>query len=213
MSMSISYEHHGRTGQKARTRNALLTAARELLARGDTPTVETAAAAASISRATAYRYFPNQPALLLAAYPEIGKQSLLDADAPSDAESRLDRVLRHHLEFTVEHEAELRAMLRLSLAADPEHRGELVLRRGRAITWIEDALAPLRDELSESELHRLALAIRSAAGIEALVWLTDIAHVSRKQAVELMRWSASALLRTALAESRASGAEARSRGV
>jgi hypothetical protein len=54
--------------------------------------------------------------------------------------------------------------------------------------------------MSEAQLHRLALAIRSAAGIEALVWLTDIAGLSRKQATEVMRQSARALLRSALAD-------------
>ncbi|MDX6546820.1 MAG: hypothetical protein QOG33_370, partial [Gaiellales bacterium] len=33
-----------------------------------------------------------------------------------------------------------------------------------------------------------------------LVWLTDIAGLSRPQAVELMRWSARTLLRAALAD-------------
>jgi hypothetical protein len=37
-------------------------------------------------------------------------------------------------------------------------------------------------------------------GIDSLVWLTDIAGLSRAEAVELMRWSARALLLTALAE-------------
>ena len=50
------------------------------------------------------------------------------------------------------------------------------------------------------ELRRLVLAIRAACGIEALVWLTDVAGLSRQEASELMRWSALALLRTALAE-------------
>jgi hypothetical protein len=54
--------------------------------------------------------------------------------------------------------------------------------------------------MSKAEVRRLAVAIRSAAGIEALVWLTDIAGLSRKQAVEVMRGSARALLRSALAD-------------
>ena len=61
MCMSIPYELTGRSPQKARTRAALVAAARLLLARGVTPTVEQAAEAAVISRTTAYRYFPNQP--------------------------------------------------------------------------------------------------------------------------------------------------------
>ena len=61
-------------------------------------------------------------------------------------------------------------------------------------------LAPLQGRLPPSILRRLVLAIRSACGIEALVWLTDVAGLSRRQASELMRWSALALLRATLAE-------------
>ena len=72
--------------------------------------------------------------------------------------------------------------------------------RAALIGWIQEALAPLRDTMSEAELRRLTLAIRSATGIEALVWLTDIGGLSRRQAVKLMRWSACAMLRAALAD-------------
>jgi len=41
-----------------------------------------------------------------------------------------------------------------------------------------DALAPLRDRMTEAQLRRLVVAIRATTGIEALVWLTDIAQVS-----------------------------------
>ena len=85
-------------------------------------------------------------------------------------------------------------MLRLSLEDDPEDRGGQPLRQGRAIGWITEALEPVRDQLSDDELHQLVLAIRSATGIEALVWLTDIGGLSRDAAVELMRWSAQSML-------------------
>ena len=41
--------------------------------------------------------------------------------------------------------------------------------------------------MPEADLRRLVLAIRSAIGIEALVWLTDVAGLSRDDAVDLMR--------------------------
>jgi AcrR family transcriptional regulator len=198
MSMAISYEATGRTQQKARTRSALIAAARDLLAAGRPPTVEEAAETAAISRATAYRYFPNQRALLVAAHPEIEAATLLDDDAPADPEQRLDQVLRELTRMTIDTEPELRTMLRLALEPDPP--AELLLRKGRAIGWIEAALAPLQGELDEVALRRLTLAIRSACGIEALVWLTDVAGLSRDEAAELMRWSALGLLRAALAE-------------
>jgi AcrR family transcriptional regulator len=198
MSMAISYEKTGRTRQKARTRAALIDAARGLLTGGRTATVEEAAEAAGVSRATAYRYFANQRALLVAAHPEIEVTSLLGEDAPADPHERLDRTIAELTRLTVDTEPELRTMLRLSL--EPGPREELLLRQGRAIGWIEEALAPLQGWLPPSALRRLVLAIRSACGIEALVWLTDVAGLSRQQASELMRWSALALLRAALAE-------------
>ncbi len=200
MSMSIPYEANGRVHQKRRTRDALVAAARELIATGAAPTVEGAAEMASISRTTAYRYFPNQRALLVAAHPETGATSLLPVDPPADAPTRLDLVIDAFTRSTVDNEAQQRTMLRLSLDADPVERSQLPLRQGRAITWIEEALAPLRKEMSEPEVHRLTLALRSATGIEAFVWLIDVAGLSRHDATDLMRWSARALLRSALAD-------------
>ena len=89
-------------------------------------------------------------------------------------------------------------MLRLSLEADPEERAALYLRQGRAIGWIEEALSPLRDKLPEQAMHNLVLAIRSAVGIEALSWLTDVGKLTRDEAVNLMSWTAQALLHSAL---------------
>lgn len=195
--MSISYEASGRTQQKARTRGALVEAARELLDHGRTPTVEEAAAAAAISRATAYRYFPNQRVLLAATYPEIEMASLLGRAPPADVEARLDLVTERYTQQLLEHEGALRAQLRLSLEPTPPAKDQMPFRKGRAIEWIEEALAPLREEMESDAVRRLAIAIRAAIGVEALVWLTDVAGVSRKEAVDIVRSSARAILRAA----------------
>ena len=166
------------------------------------PTVEQAADRAAISRTTAYRYFANQRALLTAVYPEIAARSLLDADAPADPAARLELVLERFTRHVLEHEPALRAQLRLSLEPGPTEPDQLPFRRGRAIGWIEDALAPLREHMPAPELRRLVLAIRATTGIEALVWLTDVAGLPREEAAELMRSSARALLRDACREGR-----------
>ena len=49
-------------------------------------------------------------------------------------------------------------------------------------------------------VRHLAIAIRSAIGIEAYVWLTDVAGLSADDAATLMRWSARAMLAAARAE-------------
>ena len=199
--VSIPYELNGRVDQKRRTRDALVAAARDLVGIGQTPTVEAAAEAASISRTTAYRYFPNQRALLVAAHPEVGTTSLLPDDAPDhDVVARLDLVIDAFTRSTVDNEPQQRTMLRLSLEASPAERAQLPLRQGRGIKWIGEALEPLRTQMSDAEIHRLTLSIRSASGIEAFVWLTDVAGLTSDDARELMCLSARAILQSALAD-------------
>jgi AcrR family transcriptional regulator len=195
--MVVPYELTGRTSQKARTRKALIAATRELLAQGVVPTMEGAAAAASISRTTAYRYFPSLRDLLAAAYPHIEQRSLLGPDPPRDPAARLAIVVENHSRRMLENEPEMRAVLRLSLQG--VRPPELPMHRGLRIAWIEDALAPLRGQLPEDELRRLIHGIGATLGIEAFVWLTDVAGLPREQAAATIRYNALGLLRAATA--------------
>jgi AcrR family transcriptional regulator len=210
--MAIPYESTGRTRQKQRTRDALLAAAQALLAAGETPTVEQAADAAGISRTTAYRYFASQRSLLLAAIPVIDRDTLLGPGAPADVAARLDLVIAGQTEILRDWEPQLRAALRLSLdpvsldtvsldtvSLDTVPPAGSPLRAGRAIGWIADALGPLVQSHPRVDRRRLAIAIRATCGIESLVWLTDVAGLSRDDAAALMRSSAQALLAAALA--------------
>jgi AcrR family transcriptional regulator len=171
-----------------------------MVARGVSPSVADAAEQAGVSRTSAYRYFPSQRSLLMAAHPETAASSLLPADPPTDVSARLETVIAAFTELIVETEAQQRTMLRLSLEADAAERDRLPLRQGRAIGWITEALQPLEGSLGKEQLRRLVLAIRSATGIEARVWLTDVAGLSPAAATDLMRWSAQAMLRAALAD-------------
>lgn len=197
--MSKPYSDVGRTGQKRRTLDALVAAARSLVASGISPTVDEAAHAAGISRSTAYRYFSGQRELLAAAHPETARTSLLPASPPDGAAERLDAVVVEFTRMIVETESQQRTMLRLSLDPAGRERQDLPLRQGRAIVWISEALAPLQGKLSDQAIHQLVLAIRSAIGIESLVWLTDVGGLRREEAIASMRWTAAALLAQALA--------------
>jgi AcrR family transcriptional regulator len=198
--VEMPYESTGRTGQKSRTRDALVTATRALLAAGLTPKVEDAAARAGISRTTAYRYFPNQRSLLLAAHPSISPETLLPADPPADPKARLDQVITAFADYNFAWEPQLRTSLRLSL--DPT-ADQSALRQGRAIGWIAQALTPLEHTHPHIDIHRLAVAIRSATGIEALIWLIDVAGYTHEQAADTVRASAHALLDAAIRDSAA----------
>src|SRR6266487_4537988 len=117
--VSTPYERSGRTRQKARTRAHLIAAAR-------TP---------------AYRYFPSQKALLAAAHPETEASSLLPPGIGDDPQARLQAAVQAFTQLISETEQQQRTMLRLSLEPDLPPR-ELPLRKGRAIAWFEEALAP-----------------------------------------------------------------------
>lgn len=195
MGMSIPYEEIGRVQQKARTRAALVGSVKELLRQGITPTVEEAAEHAGISRTTAYRYFPNQRDLLIAVYPQIDLDSLMGDNPPSGVEDRVARVLDASGRILFESGPELRTALRLSLEGGHD---VTLLRRGRFIQWLEDALSPLTETHGHAEVRRLAVALRAAFGIEPMIWLTDIAGLSDEDAVGVMRDSALTLLRAAI---------------
>ncbi|TWP45748.1 TetR/AcrR family transcriptional regulator [Lentzea tibetensis] len=189
--VSSGYAESGRTRQKQRTRDQLLEAARRLIEGGDTPRVEEAAEAAGISRTTAYRYFASQAELLAAAFPETAMRSLLPAPAPEGVPERVAAVASAFVDKVEQTEHQQRAMLRLSLGDVPH---ELPLRQGRAIGWFSEALEPLRAELGDAGLHRLAVALRSVCGIETRAWLSDVAGLDADAVRATQLWMVDALL-------------------
>ncbi len=187
----------GRVRQKARTRDALAEALRELLGEGRDPSVAEVAAAAGISRTTAYRYFPDRRALFRAALPETGQASLLhdgEQQRLSDPVTRFELALTRHFAFMQRWEPQLRASLRASL----EGTEQPMLRGGRAVRWYADALAPLKDQRPELDVDALAVRLRAVAGIEPHVWLTGVAGLSRGESYAVMRANAMAVLADAL---------------
>jgi AcrR family transcriptional regulator len=158
-----------------------------------TPSVEQAADAALVSRTTAYRYFPSQRALLAAAFPQLDDHSLLGDHPPADVRERVALFAEKMTDSILANEAEMRAMLRLSLDPQvPLH--EVALRQGRRTVWVADALAPLRDSLTKSRFERLTLTIAAAVGIESFIWLVDVGGVDRATAAAVLRSSCNALL-------------------
>jgi len=193
--MSMDYLESGRTRQKQRTRDQLIAAARELITAGDTPRVEEVAAAAGVSRPTAYRYFASREELLAAAFPETGATSVLPDPPPEALDERVAAVAGFVIGLVQENEPQQRAMLRLSLGEVPH---ELPLRQGRVIPWFLEALAPLAESMEPASLHRVALALRAACGIETRVWLSDVAGLSSGEVSALQQWMVDAVLKQAL---------------
>jgi AcrR family transcriptional regulator len=199
--MSVSYQDTGRINQKRRTRTAVLEAAAKLVREGKTPSVAEAAEAASVSRATAYRYFPTQESLLVEVATTGGlawTEEVLGALASSDdAEARVKAVVDAVTAVMVEHDRGLRMMLKVSLERTLEDGRNIPVREGRRASYLAEALAPLRGTLRPRELERLNAALGMVIGTEALVVLRDIYGLDPDDARSLMRWAASVLFRAA----------------
>jgi AcrR family transcriptional regulator len=202
-------ERPGDTGQlsgpKERTLRLLREAARELLRTGGPLTVPAAAELAGVSRATAYRYFPTNDAVVLHATMSMADNPLDDtnwaqpaATSSDDLEARSADLVRATAAWAFDHETELRTMLRLSLEPEREHmrprRG--LINRGR---WIAALLRGLPGDVPPHARNRLANALIPLFGADAIVWTTDLADLPRDQAIDLLAWMAQALVKATLA--------------
>jgi AcrR family transcriptional regulator len=196
--------------QKARTRAAIVEAATAILRRGTPPTVAAAADEARVSRATAYRYFPTQDALLVevvAVSPAVAPvEEALGRPAETDPEARLVGLLDALNGAVLDAEVSMRQALRVYLDTWLESRGAgrdtPPVREGRRVRWLDEALEPVRRELPEAEWVRLRAALSLTMGADAVVVMKDVCRLEDDEALEVLRWAATALLRAGLADAR-----------
>ena len=197
-----SVPRDSRANQRERTRLAIMEGARKLLREGKIPSVADAAEAARVSRATAYRYFPTQSALIQEAVhtglPNTWEPDTRHADLMAFAD-RVERAVAEMLTLTHDNEAILRGVLLLSLQqwatiqAGDKLEEEPVRRGGGRIPAIQAALAPYQDTLTPAALRRLTIGLSLIVGAESLVVLRDIWDLEETEAKEVARWIARTL--------------------
>jgi AcrR family transcriptional regulator len=189
-----------REKQKARTRRDLVAAAQALLEQGRTPTVTEVADAAEVSRRTAYRYFPTGEQLMVEALLEGARVDVerdIDAGSSDDPiDTRVDRLVAAPHDLTVTKEHLLRQMIRFTIDRDQIEPG-VPPRPSRRLDYVEQALAPLREELPADDYDRLVHAMAIVIGIEARIVLRDICGLDDTQILATARWAAHALLAAA----------------
>ena len=130
-----------RGAQKARTRKALLAAARALIARGAEVTVTSAAAEAGISKATAYRYFSDPAALVAEAGLDVVVASYEEVTADGrDLRARLAAISLYFYDLACDHEAAFRLFLARNLDASLTPARDRTRRGARRVTMYERAM-------------------------------------------------------------------------
>jgi AcrR family transcriptional regulator len=194
---------------RRRTRGAMIEAATQLVRDGTSPSVAEVADAAGVSRATAYRYFPTQESLLAAVIVPDLEAALAVEALPEDLEGRFGAAFTTIWSSCVANEAAYRTVLRRGLERPPgesverEEKEEAAgsIRAGRRVRWLRNALAPARERMDEKSFEWLVAATCLCVGIESLVVLRDVCGLEAKEAEEVARWAAFALLRASLDES------------
>lgn len=190
-----------RANQRYRTRKDLLTAASSLMRDGRKPTLEEVAEAARVSRATAYRYFPNVDALLTEASVDItvpDGATLFRDDKSDDPEARIEKAEAALHRAVYDNEPALRVMIASALVLGARNGDGVPVRQNRRLPLIDAALAPARDRFDKRTYGRLRAALSLIFGPEAMIVFKDVLRFSETEARDVKRWAVRALVRAAL---------------
>jgi len=195
-----------RASQRQRTRHDLLQAASRLMSQGKLPKLAEVAKEAMVSRATAYRYFSSDEALmgeaaLVDRTPTAGQ--LFSGDTSVDPEERLLKANAFMHDFVWENQTQLRFIVArlLDQAAQSNGSGEMP-RGNRRTNFIQTALAPARDRVDAATYRKLCAAVALVIGTESMIVFRDVLQIEEAEARKVESWMVSVLTQAALRESR-----------
>ncbi|CFQ46322.1 TetR/AcrR family transcriptional regulator [Yersinia bercovieri] len=183
---------------KARTRRLLIDTAMSMYEQGAFPSITEVANAAQLSRATAYRYFPTQSALVSAMVDESLGPILAWQPTQPDAGQRIAELLSFAYPRMLQHEGVLRAALHLSLQqwadnrSNPNNKEKLV--RGNRKRLLKLAVEPLEGKLAPAALQRVIHAFSLIYGSEVFMVLKDIWHLNDADIQDVTQWMGRAIL-------------------
>lgn len=191
----------GRVAQKQRTRQELLRSARELRTAGKVPSVADVADAASISRTTAYRYFPTQELLLAEAVADplidAMRAAIAKADAYADVVDRVDAVFAELAPLMIQHEPELRTMLKIALERSLEEAHERhipLLSAPWVVAW-DRILDPLRRKVTPAKYAVMVRSLGTLLSVETLNVLRDACDLDENATTNAVRAAGRAMVR------------------
>jgi AcrR family transcriptional regulator len=189
----------GRVNQKARTRRAIVAAARELALAGSDVTMPEVSRLALVSEATAYRYFPDLVSLLGETLDGLWP-SPAEALAPvADSPDPVGRVV-FACEFLLRGVLGFQGAVRAMISATITRPDLAAVRPGVRFGLIDHALAPFEATLTAGDpgtLPRLRQSLAVVVSAEALFVLTDLCRLSPDEAIASAAGTAAALVAAA----------------
>ena len=169
---------------------------------GAFPSITEVAQEAQLSRATAYRYFPTQSALVSAIVTETLSPIKSWRPSKQDASERIDELLGFAFPRMLEHEGTLRAALHLSLTQWAQTRSnerpeKEKLIRGNRKALLQHVVEPLNQEMSPESVERVVQSLSLVYGSEIFLVMKDIWGCSNDQLQDIGKWIAKAIVRQA----------------
>lgn len=190
------------TATRARTRSLLIDTAMNMFDSGAFPSITEVAQEAQLSRATAYRYFPTQSALVSAIVTKILSPISNWRPAKTDVGERIDELLAFALPGMLEHEGTLRAALYLSLTQWAQSRNscrqetENLAREERKLL-LQQVVEPLNQQMSAKRVERVIQSLSLVYGPEIFLVMKDIWGCSNHQLEDIAKWIAKAIVHQA----------------
>ena len=192
----------GRVNQKKRTHDAIVRAAADLMVTGREVTMPEIAAAALVSEATAYRYFPDLASLLREAMADQLPDPVRALAESTDSRDPVERVATAS-EYLIRHVIARQGVVRAMIAATVSKPGASAVRPGLRFGLIDEALSPLDDTLGAAQpavFAQLKLGLSVIVSAEAYFALIDQQGLDSETAIAGIVATATSLTRAALAE-------------
>jgi AcrR family transcriptional regulator len=174
--------NRGRVNQKARTRMAIVAAARALTETGADVNMPAIATRALVSEATAYRYFPDLVSLLSEALDGVWPSPAVALEPVAHSADPVERIgfaTEFLLRGVLRYQGAVRAMIAGTITR-PQSAG---MRPGQRFALMDEALAPVADGLDAAVLERLKQDLAIVMSAEGLLVLTDLCGLSGDDAV------------------------------
>ena len=196
----------GRANQKARTRAAIVAAARDLARRGAEITMPAVARAALVSEATAYRYFPDLISLLRealeGAWPDPA-EALAPVAQSAQPAVRVAFACEYPLRGVHAYQGAVRAMISHTITAPAAAR----MRPGIRFGLIDYALAPFESQAAPADgpalppevMTSLKQDLAVVVSAEAFFVLTDLCGLAPDDAISSAARTAATLTSAAFA--------------
>ncbi len=192
----------GRTQQKARTRQAIVEGCAELLDAGEAPTIERLVEHTQISRATIYRYFKSAADVVwhVVSDRDVEASVASVSEAGTGVRERVAAAERAVNDYLFGAPDQVRQFELGVIQRKLDREGLPDDRPARRLRYIEEALAPLKEQLSEPQWSRLRYGLSLAIGGEAVIALLDTCQLEEEEARDVTAWVCETLVERVLRE-------------